>query len=128
MKKYRVTLLLFTFSVILYVFEQWFGWNLIEMLYRLHNSYINSSIIVVPFIFLGLLIDMLYTYRQKKGLQKRELYVAVMHGMNHLMRNLLSHLQVINVSTSLQEEFGEDLISQMNESFDDVESAISKYF
>jgi len=62
----------------------------------------------------------------KKESEKKRLYYEIMSGMNHLVRNLQNNFSIINSSESIKKEFGEDIITLLNQSSKEVENILTQ--
>ncbi|MCI5142808.1 MAG: hypothetical protein D3909_13995 [Candidatus Electrothrix sp. ATG1] len=107
--KFRFTLLFFVVSVLLFMGEVVFNYDLIEFIYTLHSSTLDRCVSVSVFVVIGLMIDYIINVKHKKEREKVATYNAVMRTANQLMRDLMNSMVLLSASESVQKEFGNDI-------------------
>lgn len=122
----KYTLLLTIVSLTLFLIERSINLDLVVWLYNKHNTLFDRGLPCVVFITIGLILDFLRFLLKRKEREKIAVYYETMSGVNHLLRNLQNHLQIINASDSLEKEFGKETIGLLNESSQEVEDIISR--
>ena len=123
--KYTYTISFFTISFILLVIEIATGFDVIEYLYTLHTTFLDRGLPLAVTIALGLIIDLVKAALKTKEQEKIAVFRETIAGSNHLLRNLMNNMQLIHISESVKEEFGEDVIQSIRESTSEVENIIS---
>ena len=122
----KYTLAFFLVSTFFFLIELIYGIDLVVETYNIHSAILNEALPAIPLVAIGVLIDYL-TMREKREIETRKaIYRETMSGAYHLLGNLQNALQVVNLSESVKEELGSDLMNEIDKSSKEVQEIMTK--
>ena len=122
--KFRVTLLFFVLSGLMFAGEVVLDCDFIEFVHTLHNTMLDRCVSAVIFVVTGLLIDYIISIKRKKEQEKMAAYNAAMRAANQLMRDLMNNMMILSESESVQKEFGDDITGIINKNIRKMEEVL----
>ena len=122
--KYKFTFSLFTISSTLFLIEIFTHFDVVEYIYRIHNTIFDRFLPVVIFSLIGMLCDYVVRLKSKKEQEKILTYRATVRSANYLLRNVMSSMQLLSESQSVREEFGDESVKLMRNSMQEIEEIL----
>ena len=112
---------LFTFFT-----ELIFHVNIVSFLQKFEIYRIDELFPAIIFPLIGFLTDYRIKLIKKKELEKLIVYRETLYGMNHLLRNVMNHCNIIEISETIEKEFGPEIKQQIKKDIKEVENIIQK--
>ncbi len=125
--KFKFTFSLFTISLALFLIEIFIHFDVVEYIYKIHNTIFDRFLPVVIFSLIGMLCDYVVSLKNKKEQEKILTYRATVRSANYLLRNVMSSMQLLSESRSVREEFGDESIEHMKNSMQEIEEILVQF-